>query len=241
MIGMEALIRWRHPQRGLLGPAAFLSHAEQGRLLLKLNRFVLRSAVDQLNRWRAAGTPMPTIHVNMNPRLLGSRDWMGELLTLIEREGVPPGGLVIELVESLTRSVEEITPNLQRLRQAGVRIALDDFGVGHSSLGRLCSMPIDILKIDRSFVRSHGADHKEAAIVSAILALAEGLDLPVIAEGIETRDTLLWLQRLGCGGGQGYLLSRPMPADAVLPWVRTWRETHTLGKGPDLLRQASLA
>jgi EAL domain-containing protein (putative c-di-GMP-specific phosphodiesterase class I) len=149
------------------------------------------------------------------------------------------GGLVIELVESSTRAVEEITPNLERLRRAGVKIALDDFGVGHSSLGRLRSMPIDILKIDRSFVRSHGTDPKESVIVSAIVALAKGLDLPVIAEGIETRETLVWLQALGCGGGQGYLLSRPMPAGAVLPWVRAWRETHTTGAGLDLLRQAS--
>ncbi len=217
MLGAEALVRWRHPQRGLVMPGEFIPAAEQGGLIVPLGQWVLERACAQLVAWsRNAATAQLVLAVNVSVRQFRQPDFVDQLLQTLRRSGAQPRLLKIELTESLLMAdVEDVIARMEQLRAHGVGFAIDDFGTGYSSLAYLKRLPLDQLKIDQSFVRDVLTDPNDAAIVRTILALARSLDLEVVAEGVETTGQLKFLQRHGCKAFQGHLFGRPAPA-AVL-------------------------
>ena len=222
IVGAEALLRWRHPERGVVGPAEFIGVAESTDLILPIGAWVLRAACAQLARW--AGVPHGaglTVAVNISIRQLMEDNFVRDTLAIIADTGADPGRLKLEITESMViERVEETIAKMEALRRHGVRFLLDDFGTGYSSLAYLKRLPLEQLKIDRSFVRDILVDPNDASIARSVVALAQALGLSIIAEGVETaaqRDKLL---ELGCPRFQGYLYGRPMPAaqfeDAVV-------------------------
>ncbi len=222
--GVEALVRWEHPRLGLLPPGRFLPMAEETGLIVPLGRWVLDAACRQLAAWDAArlGSPPVTMSVNVSARQLRRGDaYIRELTDVLEATGVDPARLVLEITETALLPDLEAPALLGRIRDAGVRSALDDFGIGYSSLRSLQRLPIEIIKIDRSFVGAMLQDPGSKVLVSAMTALGATLGLRVIAEGIETPEQLEMLRGLACPFGQGYLFARPMPAEAVAALLTT--------------------
>ncbi|MDA8454539.1 EAL domain-containing protein [Acidovorax sp. GBBC 3334] len=217
MLGAEALVRWRHPQRGMVLPGEFIPVAEQGGLIVPLGQWVLERGCEQLVAWsRSPATAQLSLAVNVSVRQFRQPDFVDHVLQAVRRSGAQPRLLKIELTESLLMvDVEEVIARMEQLRAHGVGFAIDDFGTGYSSLAYLKRLPLDQLKIDQSFVRDVLTDPNDAAIVRTILALAQSLDLRVVAEGVETTGQLQFLQRHGCHAFQGHLFGRPAPA-AVL-------------------------
>jgi diguanylate cyclase (GGDEF)-like protein/PAS domain S-box-containing protein len=217
MLGAEALVRWQHPQRGLVMPGGFIPAAEQGGLIVPLGQWVLERACEQLVAWsRMPAAAHLVLSVNVSVRQFRQPDFVDHVLQTLRRTGAQPRLLKIELTESLLMAdVEDVVTRMAQLRAHGVGFAIDDFGTGYSSLAYLKRLPLDQLKIDQSFVRDVLTDPNDAAIVRTILALARSLDLDVVAEGVETTGQLKFLQRHGCHAFQGYLFGRPGPA-AVL-------------------------
>ena len=217
MVGAEALVRWRHPQRGLVTPGHFIGLAEQTGLIIPLGTLVLEAACRQLVAWsRSALTRRMELSVNVSVRQFRQPDFVEQVLGILHATGANPERLKLELTESLLLTdVEDVAARMVQLRQYGVTFSLDDFGTGYSSLSYLKRLPLDQLKIDQSFVRDLQTDPNDAAIVRTILALAHSLDLQVVAEGVETVAQREFLQRHGCRAFQGYLVGRPLPA-AVL-------------------------
>lgn len=215
--GAEALVRWRHPQRGMVSPAEFIALAEQTGLILPLGQWVLESACAQLVAWaRSALTREFIVSVNVSVRQFRQPDFVERVLSALEASGANPERLKLELTESLLMAdVEEVIERMEHLRRYGVGFSLDDFGTGYSSLSYLKRLPLDQLKIDQGFVRDLQTDPNDAAIVRTILALADSLDLEVVAEGVETTGQLDFLQRHGCKAFQGYLFGRPMPVEVL--------------------------
>jgi diguanylate cyclase (GGDEF)-like protein/PAS domain S-box-containing protein len=210
--GVEALVRWRHPHRGMIAPDQFIPLAEGSGLIVALGRWVLNQACLQGAIWqRLTGQPLQ-INVNVSIRQFVLGDLVADVRAALDGSGLPPATLTLEITESaLATEHEAIGAQLSRLREWGVRIALDDFGTGFSSLGHLHRYPIDELKIDKLFVdRLGGADHATLPVVGAIMAMSRGLRLSTVAEGIETADQRAELIALGCDFGQGYALSRPL-------------------------------
>ena len=214
IVGMEALLRWQHPERGVLTPATFMAVAEESGLIEPIGQWVLRAACHAAKAWIDSGYPALKVAVNISPReLIRPREFARSISRILDSTGLDPRGLELEMTESLLiQNVEENIAVLRKLGQDGVRIAVDDFGKGYSSLSYLRQLPIDRLKIDRSFVRNVERDAEDAAIVQAIVAMAHSLGLQVTGEGVETRAQLDALARLGCDEYQGYLFSRPLPA-----------------------------
>ncbi|HJV88390.1 MAG TPA: EAL domain-containing protein [Noviherbaspirillum sp.] len=215
MIGMEALIRWQHPELGMVPPDRFISLAEEIGLIVPIGAWVLRTACTQNRAWQRAGLGKLRVAVNLSARQFAERDLVQTIAAVLEETGLEPQYLDIELTESLVMTdVEFTTSVLRELKALGVHLSIDDFGTGYSSLSYLKRFPIDMLKIDRSFVRDITLDADDAAIVQSIISLAHGLRLKVIAEGVETEEQLehLWLH--GCDQMQGYYFSRPLAADA---------------------------
>lgn len=217
LLGAEALVRWRHPQRGLVSPGDFIALAEQTGLILPLGRFVLHAACEQLQRWGAQPeTAHLSVSVNVSARQFRQAGFVAEVLDALQRHGVDPGRLKLELTESLLLGdVEDAIVRMAQLKREGVGFALDDFGTGYSSLSYLKRLPLDQIKIDQSFVRDVLSDPNDAAIVRTILALARSMDLEVVAEGVETTGQLSFLRLHGCEGFQGYLFGRPAPAEEM--------------------------
>lgn len=216
LVGVEALVRWAHPQRGLLLPGEFIDVAERGGLMDELGRQVLEMAVAECRRWYDQGLQL-NVAVNVSPSQFTDPQFCPEVLGAIERAGIPARLLSIEITESMAMTDFETTAaRLARLRSAGVRIALDDFGIGFSNLSQLSRLPLDILKIDRSLVQNLRTDPKADAIVRAIIGMAHALDSRVIAEGVETEAQREHLRALGCDCAQGFLLGKPTPAAGVL-------------------------
>ena len=219
---MEALIRWQHPERGLLGPDQFIPLAEETGLILPLGAWMLETALSQLQRWRRE---IPEAHdlwmaVNLSPRQLTDPDLIHKVSRALAETGVPAGNLHLEITETaVMRSVDASASTLDALRQLGVHLIIDDFGTGYSSLARLKKLPVTALKIDRSFVDGLGRDSSDLSIVDAIINMADSLALGVIAEGVETREQLEILQSLGARMGQGYLWSRALPAAGLGSWL----------------------
>jgi diguanylate cyclase (GGDEF)-like protein/PAS domain S-box-containing protein len=213
VVGLEALIRWNHPERGILAPAEFLAIAEESGLIVPMSEWVVRTACEQASRWQRDLRQPIRISVNMPPRQLKDPSLVKLISEHLRRAGLPASALGLELVESsLIENREAIVDNLQQLRAMGIYIAVDDFGTGYSSLSYLKRLPIDALKIDRSFTQGIPSDVNDTAISTTIIAMARSLSLQVVAEGVETREQAEFLHAHGCHTAQGYFFSRPMPA-----------------------------
>jgi EAL domain-containing protein (putative c-di-GMP-specific phosphodiesterase class I) len=213
VVGAEALLRWQHPQRGLVPPMEFIPLAEQTGLILPLGMWVLDMACRQLAAWaRQPHTQALTLAVNVSARQFRQGDFANQVAALLAQTGAKPQQLKLELTESmLLNDVEDIIQKMASLKALGVGFSLDDFGTGYSSLSYLKRLPLDQLKIDQSFVRDVLTDPNDAAIAVTILTLARSLDLAVVAEGVETEGQWTFLTRHGCQAFQGYLFGRPMP------------------------------
>ncbi|RKS67915.1 diguanylate cyclase (GGDEF)-like protein [Motilibacter peucedani] len=218
--GAEALVRWIHPERGTVPPLEFIPFAESSGLIREIGRHVLFEACEHAAAWdRSEGRPLK-VTVNVSARELDDECYAEQVHEALERSGLPADALVLEITEStLSGPGEQAQRTLEHLRGHGVRIAIDDFGTGYSSLSRLDALPIDILKIDRSFVSPIGPTTRSAPLVAAITAMASALGLAVVAEGVEDEHQALLLASLGCGEGQGYLFGRPVPPAELLAQV----------------------
>jgi diguanylate cyclase (GGDEF)-like protein/PAS domain S-box-containing protein len=213
VIGVEALIRWRHPVRGLVPPAHFIPIAEECGLIVEIGRWVLREACRQNRAWQDAGLPPIRLAVNISAVELRAKDFVAGVRAILTDTGLDPRCLELELTETfLMEGSGSTAAVLQALKDMGVRIALDDFGTGYSSLSFLRRFPIDTLKIDRSFVRDLTTDVDDASIVRAVIGMGESLHLCVIAEGVETREQLAYLRLHDCPEGQGFHFGRPVVA-----------------------------
>ena len=218
--GAEGLLRWQHPEQGLLTPAQFVAVAEETRLILDLGDWVLEQACRQLRAWADAGLLMPPVAVNLSARQVDDR--LPELVErLLNRHGVKPSQLKLEITESLVmRNPELVLPVLNQLVAMGLSIALDDFGTGYSSLAYLKRFPITTLKIDRAFVIGVPHEPNDCAIAQAIVTMGKQMRQEIVAEGVETREQMAFLRDLGCDQLQGYLFSKPLTAEDYERWVR---------------------
>lgn len=215
--GAEALLRWRHPQRGFVSPGEFIPLAEDCGLILPLGEWVLQDACARLAQWaQRPGLSHLSLSVNVSPREFHQSGFVAQVLQALASTGADARHLKLELTESLLlQDVEDTIDKMGQLRAYGVGFSLDDFGTGYSSLAYLKRLPLDELKIDQSFVRDVLTDPNDAAIVRTILALADSLDLEVVAEGVETTGQLAFLKLHGCSGFQGYLFGRPDTPEAL--------------------------
>jgi diguanylate cyclase (GGDEF)-like protein/PAS domain S-box-containing protein len=216
VVGAEALIRWNHPDRGLLPPDEFIAIAEECRLIVPIGEWVLRTACEQMQSWHRAGHQL-RIAVNLSPRQFQQRDLTTMVERVLEDTGFPAHFLDLEITESTAMQNAELSlVVMKRLKEMGIRISIDDFGTGYSSLSYLKRFPIDTVKIDQGFVRDLASDTSDGAIVSAVISMARALKLRVVAEGVETREQLAFLQREECAEIQGFFYSRPLPAEEFL-------------------------
>ncbi len=216
MRSVEALLRWRHPVRGLVAPGEFVPLAEERGLIVPIGRWVLHAACRQLRAWRAMGLEPVPVALNLSARQFASDSLVDDLLEAMRQHGIAPHEIEVEITESaLMAEPERAKEALQRMSALGVRIAIDDFGTGYSSLSYLKRFPAHAVKIDRSFVSGLPDDREDAAITQAVIAMAHSLGLVVVGEGVETVAQLHMLRGLGCDEVQGFLLGRPMPADEL--------------------------
>ncbi|RUS43563.1 GGDEF domain-containing phosphodiesterase [Cohnella sp. AR92] len=215
IVGMEALVRWHHPKRGLVPPGEFIPAAEDSGIIVPLGDWVIQEACRQNKEWQDAGLPPIPVSVNLSARQFSQRNLIGKIAEVLEATGLDPNYLELEITESMTMDVERATSFLEQLSELGVGISIDDFGTGYSSFHYLRNFPIGSLKIDRSFVRDIQQDPNDAAIVAAIIAMAHNLQLEVIAEGVETIEQVQFLQQHGCDEMQGYYGSPPLPKSQI--------------------------
>jgi predicted signal transduction protein with EAL and GGDEF domain len=218
IVGVEALVRWRHPTRGLLAPNVFIPIAEETGLICELGRQVLVEACLQAKRWQRLQPQDPplTVSVNLSPRQLQSDELLGHIVEALTLSGLSASSLTLEITEgAMMQDSEAAITRLTGLKELGVQIALDDFGTGYSSLGYLQRLPIDVLKIDRSFIGTLETADKKSSLAQAIVSLAQTMDLVAVAEGVETSAQAEMLGRIGCDMAQGFYLARPMDAEAV--------------------------
>ncbi|KAB0666856.1 EAL domain-containing protein [Oryzomonas japonica] len=221
--GMEALLRWNHPERGLIQPDTFIPLAEETGLIIMIGEWVLRTVCEQSSKWQAAGLPPMKMAVNISARQFKQQDLVERIGAILAETGFDPGLLELELTESyLMNNVDEAVAKLHGLKGMGLGLSLDDFGTGYSSLGYLKRFPIDVVKIDKSFVDDILINPDDATIVRTIILMAHNLNMKVVAEGVETGEQLDFLAEHGCEMIQGYYFSRPLPADGFAAMVRTW-------------------
>jgi diguanylate cyclase len=221
IVGVEALVRWQHPRLGLIAPTEFLPVAEETGLMTRLDEWVQARAFADVVEWRRSGLGDIRISVNMSAQQLESRTFLERFFEALDRSGIAADQIHVEITENtVMRDIEVIVPKLRELRRRGLNIAIDDFGTGYSSLSYLQQFPINTLKIDRSFVGDIRADESDASIINAIVAMARGLKLDLIAEGVETRTQLSYLRSQGCSEVQGYIFSRPIPASDLKALLR---------------------
>jgi len=232
IIGMEALLRWRTEEWGWVSPAEFIPLLEETGLILPVGKWVLQQACAQNRAWQAAGYPTMRIAVNLSARQFVQQDLVHSIADILEKTGLEPQHLELEITESIMMdAVSEKLKVLETLKQTGLQIAVDDFGTGYSSLSYLKRLSIDTIKIDQSFVQDMTEDPADVAIVETIIALAHNLKHKVIAEGVETNKQLMMLRKLKCNEIQGYLISRPMPAESVTQWLDAWSQTGCVAQG----------
>jgi predicted signal transduction protein with EAL and GGDEF domain len=237
--GAEALLRWHRPELGLIGPARLLRTVAGSELALRIGSWVLREAVRQAQEWRALGLEL-TVSANLGAEQLRAEGLAAEVRALLGQDtghgggpgpGAPAPLLQLEIVEtSALEDMTRVARVIGRCRAAGVRIALDDFGTGYSSLTQLRRLPVDTVKIDRSFVRGIRANAEDEAIVAAVTALAQAMGREVVAEGVETESQGRALLALGCRLAQGYGIARPMPAGELPGWIGRWRQERRWGE-----------
>ncbi|HHX36282.1 MAG TPA: EAL domain-containing protein [Gammaproteobacteria bacterium] len=215
LVGCEALVRWNHPQRGLITPNEFIPIAEENGLISSIDEWVLQHSCQQMRTWQEQGLPLQFIAVNISSRSLSNTDLPATVAKILQETGIAPQCLELEVTESaVMEDPQHADATLIELRRLGVQLAIDDFGTGYSSLARLKSLPVHKLKIDQSFVSNLPTGIEDIAIVRAILALGSSIGLKVQAEGIETTEQMRFLQQQNCPLGQGYWFGRPMPTDA---------------------------
>ncbi|MBN3861142.1 EAL domain-containing protein [Pseudomonas frederiksbergensis] len=220
LIGVEALVRWEHPQRGLVSPAEFIPIAERTGLIAEIDAWVMRQACQQMCQWQAGGVALSFVAVNVSSRLFARRELYQQVAQVLHDTGLDPAYLELEVTESAVMEDPEVAlEQMHRLRELGVRLAIDDFGTGYSSLLRLKRLPVQKLKIDQGFVAGLPGDEDDAAIARVIVALAQSMGMQVHAEGIEQVEQAAFLLEHDCDLGQGYWFGRPVPA-ASLDWVR---------------------
>jgi diguanylate cyclase len=216
----EALLRWRHETLGVVTPDRFIPAAEDAGLIVPIGAWVLDEALRQIAVWRAEGFADLCVAVNVSPVQLARDDFVRTVSETLQRHGLDGSSLELEVTErSIVRDFERTSSRLEALRWLGVSVSVDDFGAGQSSLAYLLRLPVDVLKVDRSFVAAMHASGSEARVVPAMVALAHALGLSVVAEGVETPAQLDALSQLGCERLQGYLLGRPVPAEDVRRWL----------------------
>lgn len=216
VVGVEALIRWRHPEHGLVSPIDFIPVAEESGLIVPMGEWVIRKACLQAMQWQQRGVPAPRIAVNVSARQLRGSDFIGRVAAIVAQTGISPECLELELTESILMHAEvRRVEGLLRLKALGVHFAIDDFGTGYSSLSYVKRFPIGMLKIDQSFIRGLPHNANDAGITTAIVAMAHSLGLEVIAEGVETQAQVEFLRHAGCHKMQGYLFSRPLPEGEI--------------------------
>jgi EAL domain-containing protein (putative c-di-GMP-specific phosphodiesterase class I) len=235
MVGAEVLLRWHHPQRGMVSPGEFIAVAEESELIVPMGQWVLRTACRQLAAWQAnprlAGLQLS---VNVSARQFHQPDFVESVTLALLECGVRPQLLKLELTESLMLdNVDECIAKMSLLKTSGVQFSVDDFGTGYSSLAYLTRLPLDQLKIDQSFVRNLGVRHSDGLIVQTIIGMARSLGLEVIAEGVETTEQRVLLAQYGCELYQGFLLARPAPVAALEALVLQRRDDSTM---PDTIK-----
>jgi EAL domain-containing protein (putative c-di-GMP-specific phosphodiesterase class I) len=234
VIGAEALIRWQHPDKGLLPPAAFLPVIEDHALAVEVGEWVIDSALNQIAAWHAVGIDLP-VSVNVSARQLQQTDFVERLrLHLARYPSVKPGNLELEVLETRALEyLEQVSRVISECLKIGVRFLLDDFGTGYSSLSYLKRLPVALLKIDHSFVRDMLQDPDDLAILEGIIGLATAFRRQIIAEGVESVEHGVMLLQLGCEMAQGYGIARPMPAGEIPAWSRTWQaDSAWLNRSP---------
>lgn len=225
IVGAEALLRWFHSKRGFISPVMFISLAEELDLIKAIDEWVLREACTQVHRWQQQNFPLIKISVNLSAKQFSCPTLATRILNILDETRLGADWLEIEITEtSLVQNPEAAAETLKEMREIGIYIALDDFGTGFSSLTYLQQFPLDILKIDQSFIRNVGANSRSSAITLAMLRLAKDLRLEVVAEGVETEDDLTFLCDHNCDAIQGYLFSPPVPADQFQEMLRTKRK-----------------
>ena len=220
VVGVEALLRWQHPEEGIVGPKRFIPLLEETGLIVEVGDWVLREVCRHAVGWQSLGLPPVRIAVNFSSRQFAKRDLVGDVARILDETGLDPKRLNIEITEgTLATKIESTIKTLEKLNALGITISVDDFGVGYSSLNYLKRFPIHKLKIDQSFVRDVTSDGNDAAIASAIIALAHKLNLEVIGEGVETLEQLFFLSRQGCHEVQGHLISPPLSNADYIRWI----------------------
>jgi diguanylate cyclase (GGDEF)-like protein len=229
MIGVEALIRWQHPELGMVSPDRFIPIAEETGLIIPIGKWVLRTACRHNKAWQEAGLPAVRVAVNLSMLEFQQRDLIETVTEVLAETGLEPRYLELELTESIIMlNPEWVIRTLNQLKEMGIHISLDDFGTGYSSLNYLRSLPLNTLKIDRSFIRNIAADSVSLSIVKAVIDLAHSLNIKVIAEGVETEEQMIALTDNQCDGIQGYVISPPMTAEecAQLWQAPTWMKAR---------------
>jgi EAL domain-containing protein (putative c-di-GMP-specific phosphodiesterase class I) len=225
--GMEALIRWENPELGVLAPQDFIPVAEDTGLIVPIGDWVLRHACAQAKAWRDAGVPLQRIAVNVSAIQFRQPDFPKRVGQALEQVGLEPAVLEIELTEGvLINDLDNAIKRLGQLKALNIQIAIDDFGTGYSSMSYLKHLPIDRLKIDRSFIRHINTNANDRAIATAIIAMAENMNLRVTAEGVEEEGQLTFMETLRCDEVQGCYISRPLSAEAAEPYLRGTGEAY---------------
>lgn len=236
--GVEALIRWQHPLRGLLYPDEFISHAERSGLIDTIGEWVLSQACAQMSEWIALGIDIPTMSVNVSPRQFSNCALPAMVQTILKENMLSAGHLDLEITESTVPSDEKMMrTNIVALRQLGVKISIDDFGMGYSSLERLRTIQVDRLKIDRVFVSELALNPMDACLIRSMIHLAQQLGLSVIAEGIEDAEACVRLHSMGCDQGQGFYFTAALDVDACEKYLRDVQ--HGLRADPCLAAYSS--
>jgi EAL domain-containing protein (putative c-di-GMP-specific phosphodiesterase class I) len=222
MLGVEALLRWRHPQHGLISPASFIPIAEETGLIVSIGEWVLDEACRQNAAWLAGGCGPLVVAVNLSALQITQPGLSATVSAALKRHALPPALLELEITESvLMRDTDRALKVLSELRQIGIKVSIDDFGTGYSSLNYLKRLPLDKLKIDQSFIRDLPRDANDVAITQAIIAISSKLGLAVIAEGVETREQYEFLRNNGCNQIQGFYFSRPRPPAEIIDEFRS--------------------
>ena len=220
-VSLEALLRWLHPEKGMVQPGEFIKIAEETGLIIPLGDWVLRQACSYIRKLDDAGLRFP-VAVNISTQQFDQADFADTVLEIVRESGIDASRMEIEITESMAMSnPERALEQFRKLKRARIRIAIDDFGTGYSNLSQLNRLPFDVFKIDRSFVKaiSDKGDSHGRAIVRTILAMARSLDYQTVAEGVETEEQQRFLAELGCTFAQGFLFAKPMPADATFAWL----------------------
>ncbi|MBU6389870.1 bifunctional diguanylate cyclase/phosphodiesterase, partial [Patescibacteria group bacterium] len=216
IISLEALVRWNHPNLGIINPNDFIPLAEERGLIIALNEWVLKTACRESRKWQKGGLPPIRISVNISNRQFAQANLADRIKKVLQETGLEAQYLQLEITETFAmRNIDVTVERLKEIKKAGITVSIDDFGSGHSSLNYLKRLPVDILKVDRSFVQECGQD-QDRAILEAIITMAHNLNLQVVAEGVENRHQLACLAGLNCDGVQGFLYSEPLPSDRIV-------------------------